>query len=125
MTGANAYFVDFDGIFCITISVGKLTLKSAEVILMVAFEEKKIRDVKLHGQILPSCRFLKVSGVRGKPKPMVSKLLAQALIDKKYVCVSDSIATDFANLTLSDVTLPSDKDIREDVKEWIKSNQCV
>jgi len=123
VTGANAYFVDFDGIFCITISVGKLTLKSAEVILMVAFEEKKIRDVKLHGQILPSCRFLKVSGVRGKPKPMVSKLLAQALIDKKYVCVSDS--TDFANLTLSDVTLPSDKDIREDVKEWIKSNQCV
>ena len=54
---------------------------------------------------------------------MVSKLLAQTLIDKKYVCVSDS--TDFANLTLSDVTLPSDKDIREDVKEWIKSNQCV
>ena len=123
MTGANAYFEDLDGIFCITISVGKLTLKSAEVILMVAFEEKKICDVKLHGQILPSCRFLKVCGVPGKPKPLVSKLLAQALIDKKYVCVCDS--NDFANLTLSNVTLPSDKDIREDVKEWIKSNQCV
>ncbi|KAJ7371631.1 hypothetical protein OS493_024310 [Desmophyllum pertusum] len=39
------------------IDVGKLTLKSAEVILMVAFEEKKLCDVKLHGQILHACRF--------------------------------------------------------------------
>lgn len=109
--------------FCITISVGKLTLKSAEVILMVAFEEKKIRDVKLHGQILHACRFLKVSGTRGKPKPMVSKLLAQALIDKTYISVVDS--ANYANLTLSDVTLSSDKDIKEDVKVWVKSNQCA
>lgn len=76
--------------FCITISVGNLTLKSAEVILMVAFGEKKIRDVKLHDQILPACRFLKVSSVQGKPKPVVSKLLAQTLIDKNYVLVNDS-----------------------------------
>ncbi len=57
VTGANAYFADFEGIFCITISVGKRTLKSAEVILMVAFEEKKICDVKLHGHIFPPADF--------------------------------------------------------------------
>lgn len=57
---------------------------------MVAFGEKKIRDVKLHDQILPACRFLKVSSVQGKPKPVVSKLLAQTLIDKNYVLVNDS-----------------------------------
>ena len=66
---------------------------------------------EFHWQISACCQFLKVFGVQEKPKPMVSKLLAQALIDKKYICVSDS--ADYANLTLSEITLPSDKDTRE------------
>ena len=109
--------------FCITISVSNLTVKSAEVILMVAFGEKKIRDVKLHDQILPACRFLKVSSVRGKPKPVVSKLLAQTLIDKNYVLVNDTAK--YGNLTLSDIDLSSERDIKEDVKGWSQSNLCV
>jgi len=103
--------------------VGNLTLKSAEVILMVAFGEKKIRDVKLHDQILPACRFLKVSSVRGKPKPVVSKLLAQTLVDKNYVLVHDPAK--YGNLTLSDIDLSSERDIKEDVKGWLQSNLCV
>ena len=105
--------------FCITISVGNPTLKSAEVILMVAFGEKNICDVKLHDQILPACRFLKVSSVRGKPKPVVSKLLAQTLINQNYVLVNDPAK--YENLTLSDVDLSSERDIKEDVKGWLKS----
>jgi len=72
---------------------------------MVEFGEKKISDVKLHNQILPACQFLKVSSVRGKPKPVVSKLLAQTLIHKNYVLVN--YPAKHGNLTLSDIDLSS------------------
>ncbi|KAL9975404.1 hypothetical protein ACROYT_G012562 [Oculina patagonica] len=65
-----------------------LTLKISEDILMTVFEERKLRDVKLHQQILPACRFLKVSGVRGHSKPTVTKKLAKALINQGYVVIS-------------------------------------
>lgn len=97
-----------------------LTLKSAEVILMTVFEERTLRDVKLHQQILPACRFLKVSGVRGHSKPTVTKKLAKALIDRGYVVISSE---NLANLQISDVNVSSDKDIKEDIKEMARSKQ--
>lgn len=56
---------------------------------MAVFKETKMKDVKLHTQILPACRYLKVAWVRGKSKPSVTKLLAQAFIDKEYVVVNE------------------------------------
>ena len=70
-------------------SCNKLSVKSAEVITMAVFKETKMKDVKLHTQILPACRYLKVAWVRGKSKPSVTKLLAQAFIDKEYVVVNE------------------------------------
>ena len=63
-------------------SFDKLSVKSAEVITMAVFKGTKMKDVKLHKQILPASRYLKVAGVRGKSKPSVTKLLAQAFIDR-------------------------------------------
>jgi len=62
--------------------VGNLTLKSEEVILVMAFGVKTICDMKLHNQILPACGFLKVSSVQRKPKATVFKLLAQTYLPK-------------------------------------------
>lgn len=103
-------------------SFDKLSVKSAEVITMAVFKETKMRDVKLHKQILPACRYLKVAGVRGKSKPSVTKLLAQAFIDKEYVVISDKENCNLANLTFSDITLSSDKDIESEVKEWQRAD---
>ena len=102
--------------YCIT----PLSLKSAEVILMAVFEEKKVRDVKLHQQILPACRYLKVKGIRGQSKPSVTKKLAQAFIDKEYICVDDA---DLANLAISNISISPEKDIKQDLKEWFKLKQ--
>ena len=101
-------------------SCNKLSVKSAEVITMAVFKETKMKDVKLHTQILPACRYLKVAWVRGKSKPSVTKLLAQAFIDKEYVVVNELENCNLANLTFSDVTVSSDKDIVSDIKEWLK-----
>ena len=61
--------------------------------------------------------------MQGKPKPVVSKLLAQTLINQNYVLVNDPAK--YENLTLSDIDLSSERDIKEDVKGWLKSNLCV
>lgn len=87
---------------------------------MTVFEERTLRDVKLHQQILPACRFLKVSGVRGHSKPTVTNKLAKALIDHGYVVISSE---NLANLQISDVNVSSDKDIKEDIKEMARSKQ--
>ena len=58
---------------------------------MSIFDERKARDVKLHKRILPACRFLKVTGVRGHSKPTVTKRLAKAFIDRRYVVISSQI----------------------------------
>lgn len=98
----------------------QLTLKSAEVILMSIFDERKARDVKLHKQILPACRFLKVTGVRGHSKPTVTKRLAKAFIDRRYVVISSQ---NLANLQIEDVQICPDKDIRQDLKDLSLSKQ--
>lgn len=87
---------------------------------MAVFGERKLRDVKLHKQILPACRFLKVSGVRGHSKPTVTKKLAKALIDHRYVIISSQ---NLANLQISDVNVSSDKEIVQDIKEMTVSKQ--
>lgn len=89
---------------------------------MAVFKETKIKDVKLHKQILPACRYLKVSGVRGKSKPSVTKLLAQELINKEYVVVNELENCNLANLTFSDITVSSDKDIQLEIKGWLKQD---
>ena len=93
-----------------------------KVIAMAVFKETKIKDVKLHKQILPACRYLKVSGVRGKSKPSVTKLLAQELINKEYVVVNELENCNLANLTFSDITVSSDKDIQLEIKGWLKQD---
>lgn len=93
----------------------RLTLKSAEVILMAVFDERKVRDVKLHSQILPACRFLKVLGIRGHSKPTVTNKLAKAVIDHGYVTISSE---NLASLQISDVNVSSDKDIHQDLLIW-------
>lgn len=87
---------------------------------MAIFDEKKVRDVKLHQQILPACRFLKVAGVRGHSKSTVSKKLAKALIDHGYVLIDTQ---NLANLQIKDVQVCSDKDIKQDLKELSLSKQ--
>ena len=89
---------------------------------MAVFKETKIKDVKLHKQILPACRYLKVSGVRGKFKPSVRKLLAQELINKEYVVVNELENCNLANLRFSDITVSSDKDIQLEIKGWLKQD---
>lgn len=103
-------------------SYNKLSVKSAEVITMAVFKETKMTDVKLHKQILPACRYLKVAGVRGKSKPSVTKLLAQELINKKYVVVNELENCNLANLTFSDINVSSDKDIQSEIREWLKQD---
>lgn len=100
----------------------QLTLKSAEVILMCIFDETKPRDVKLHKQILPACRFLKVAGVRGHSKPTVSKKLAKAFIDHGYVVINSQ---SLANLKIDDVKVCPEKDIRQDLKDLSLSKAGV
>ena len=87
---------------------------------MAVFKETKMKDVKLHTQIQPACRYLKVARVRGKSKLSVTKLLAQAFIDEEYVVVNELENCNLANLTFSDVTVSCDKDIVSDIKEWLK-----
>ena len=97
-----------------------LTLKSAEVILMAVFDERKVRDVKLHNQILPACRFLKVPGIRGHSKPTVTTKLAKALTDHGYITITSK---NLANLQINDVNVSSDKDIKQDLKDMTLSKQ--
>lgn len=75
---------------------------------MCIFDETKPRDVKLHKQILPACRFLKVAGVRGHSKPTVSKKLAKAFIDHGYVVINSQ---SLANLKIDDVKVCPEKDM--------------
>lgn len=87
---------------------------------MSIFDERKARDVKLHKQILPACRFLKVTGERGHSKPTVTKRLAKAFIDRRYVVISSQ---NLANLQIEDVQICPDKDIRQDLKDLSLSKQ--
>ena len=87
---------------------------------MSIFDERKARDVKLHKQILPACRFLKVTGVRGHSKPTVWKGLAKAFIDHGCVVISSQ---NLANLQIDDVQVCPDKDIKQDFKDLSLSKQ--
>ena len=84
---------------------------------MCIFDETKPRDVKLHKQILPACRFLKVAGVRGH-----SKKLAKAFIDHGYVVINSQ---SLANLKIDDVKVCPEKDIRQDLKDLSLSKAGV
>ena len=64
-------------------SYNKISVKSAEIVKIALFGKTKLKDVKLHKQILPVCRYLNVARVRGKSKPSVTKFLAQKLLDKE------------------------------------------
>ena len=52
---------------------------------MKAFCEKSPSDLKLHKQILPACRYLKVKKHRGKNKQTNIKKLAKELLQLGYV----------------------------------------
>ncbi|KAJ7394862.1 hypothetical protein OS493_000697 [Desmophyllum pertusum] len=82
-----------------------LTLKSAEVILMTTFDEKKVRDVELHQQMLPACRFLKVSDDLFPLKMDSNQVLNKVFPvgDNPSVSMTDEMAVPGAILTASNM----------------------